>query len=556
MKLLLAIVLGSSVLACRGPDVLEDSADRAADLVLREKGAELESRESTVVRPDPATPAAPAPVPEPSGTRTGSGVPEGAKPGEPASLGGGLAGADSSPQAAGSARAPRVLSLREALEIAVTSGRDYLARRESLYLTALGLTGTRYEFGPRLTAALSYTFADSGGGAANHGAGATAGVSQILPWGGNVALTASENFADSSDTTSRGAFDAGLAVTLTQPLLRGFGREVSQEALTQAERDTLYAIREFELFREDYSIRVASSYYDLVQQKQTVENQRRNMENLAEERRKAEALFQVGRKPELELLRARRSELTSKNDLIEAEEGLRLALDRFRIFLGLSAEDRVDVRPEEPAFVEIDYDVSSAIQCALANRLDLLNEKERLEDAARSLRISKNGLLPDLTLNAGYDLAADADPSFAGQDLDRESYSAGLNLSIPVDRVLDRNAWRSARIRYRQALRGFELFKDELVVSVQSTFRELERRKQSVEIQKELIADQEKNVRIAQLLFEQGDNSNRDVVEAQQSLLDAKNSLIREQVSYEIARLGLLRDLGVLFIDANGAWKE
>jgi outer membrane protein TolC len=556
VKLLLAIVLGSSVLACRGPDALEDSADRAADLVLREKGAELESRESTVVRPDRATPAASAPVPEAPGTRTGSGVPEGAKPGEPASLGGGQAGADSSPQAAGSARAPRVLSLREALEIAVTSGRDYLARRESLYLTALGLTGTRYEFGPRLTAALSYTFADSGGGAANHGAGATAGVSQILPWGGNVALTASENFADSSDSTSRGAFDAGLAVTLTQPLLRGFGREVSQEALTQAERDTLYAIRDFELFREDYSIRVASSYYDLVQQKQTVENQRRNMENLAEERRKAEALFQVGRKPELELLRARRSELTSKNDLIEAEEGLRLALDRFRIFLGLSAEDRVDVRPEEPAFVEIDYDVSSAIQCALANRLDLLNEKERLEDAARSLRISKNGLLPDLTLNAGYDLAADADPSFAGQDLDGESYSAGLNLSIPVDRVLDRNAWRSARIRYRQALRGFELFKDELVVSVQSTFRELERRKQSVEIQKELIADQEKNVRIAQLLFEQGDNSNRDVVEAQQSLLDAKNSLIREQVSYEIARLGLLRDLGVLFIDANGAWKE
>jgi outer membrane protein TolC len=107
-----------------------------------------------------------------------------------------------------------------------------------------------------------------------------------------------------------------------------------------------------------------------------------------------------------------------------------------------------------------------------------------------------------------------------------------------------------------QARRSFEQFQDELVVSVQSTFRELERRKQSVEIQKELIADQEKNVRIAQLLFEQGDNSNRDVVEAQQSLLDAKNSLIREQVSYEIARLGLLRDLGVLFVDENGVFKE
>jgi len=212
--------------------------------------------------------------------------------------------------------------------------------------------------------------------------------------------------------------------------------------------------------------------------------------------------------------------------------------------------------PEEPPFVAIDYDVNSAIECALKNRLDFLNERERLEDAARSLRISKDGLLPDLTLTAGYNLAADADASFAHQGLDRESYSAGLNLSLPVDRVLDRNAWRGARIRYQQALRSFDLFKDELVVSVQSTFRQLERRRQSVEIQKELIVDQEKNVRIAQLLFEQGDNSNRDVVEAQQSLLDASNSLIREQVSYEIARLGLLRDLGVLFIDEHGVWKE
>jgi outer membrane protein TolC len=301
---------------------------------------------------------------------------------------------------------------------------------------------------------------------------------------------------------------------------------------------------------------VASSYYDLVQQKQTVENQRRNMQNLAEERRKADALFKVGRLTELELLRAKRSELTSKNDLIEAEESLRLALDRFRIFLGLPDNDHVDVQPEEPTFVAVSYDVNSAIECALKNRLDLINRREQLDDSARHLRIAKQDLLPDLNFDAGFTVASDVNPSFANQGLDRESYSAALRLGIPIDRTLDRNSWKSARISYMQARRSFEQFQDELVVSVQSTFRELERRKQSVEIQKELIADQEKNVRIAQLLFEQGDNSNRDVVEAQQSLLDAKNSLIREQVSYEIARLGLLRDLGVLFVDENGVFKE
>lgn len=546
MKVTLALVACSTAvlcgvpLACRGPDALEASADRDVEEILAQKRREsVDRREQTVVQPARRS------ATEPAGASAADG---GDDPGPAAARAG---------QAAVAAPPPlRVLTLREALEIAVASGRDYVARKESLYLTALGLTGTRYDFGPRLTAALGYTFANSDSSAASHGASATAGLSQRLPWGGEFSLDARQAFADSGASSSPRSFDAGLAIALTQPLLRGFGSEVANEALTQAERSTLYAIREFELFREDYSIRVASSYYDLVQQKQTVENQRRNMENLAEERRKAEALFQVGRKPELELLRAKRSELTSKNDLIEAEESLRLALDRFRIFLGLESDVRVDVRPEEPKFVAVDFDVQSAVQCALVNRLDLLTRKDQLEDSERGLRITRNGLLPDLNLSAGFGLNADPDPSFANQALDRESFNAGLSLSLPIDRTLDRNAWRSARIAHQQARRDFDQFQDELVVSVQSTFRELERRKQSVEIQKELIVDQEKNLRIAQLLFEQGDNSNRDVVEAQQSLLDAKNSLIREQVSYEIARLGLLRDLGILFIDERGVWKE
>ncbi len=534
MKLATTVLLCTALAACQSAHELESAADREVADILSEKSADsVDRRPETVVTPtskgEPQAQVQSGEVTPPS---------QADKP---------VASAPVLQE-----RAPRVLSLHEALGIAVTSGRDYMTRKESLYLTALGLTGTRYEFGPRLTAALSYTFADSDSSAANQALGASAGVEQKLPWGGNVSLNANQDYANSGSN----GYDAGVAIAMTQPILRGFGSEVANEALTQAERSALYAIRDFELFREDFSIRVASSYYDLVQQKQTVENQRRNMDNLAEERRKAEALFQVGRQTELELLRAKRSELNSKNTLIEAEEGLRLSLDRFRIFLGLPDTDRVDVQPEEPSFVGIDYDVNSAIQCALKNRLDLLNEREQLDDAARSLRISKNGLLPDLTLNAGYNVNADAASAFTGQKLDRDSYSAGLTLSLPVDRTLDRNAWKSARIGYQQALRSFDLFKDELVVSVQSKFRELERRRQSVEIQKELIHDQEKNVRIAQILFEKGDNSNRDVVEAQQSLLEAKNSLIAEQVSYEIARLGLLRDLGVLFIDEHGVWKE
>jgi outer membrane protein TolC len=126
---------------------------------------------------------------------------------------------------------------------------------------------------------------------------------------------------------------------------------------------------------------------------------------------------------------------------------------------------------------------------------------------------------------------------------------------VPIDRVRERSAYRQSLIGLAQARRSLEEFEDNLRVEIHSAFRELERRLESLAIQRQLIEDQTKNLRIAELLFERGDNENRDVIEANQSLLDAQNALIDEQVSYEIARLRLMRDLGILFVDETGMWK-
>ena len=445
----------------------------------------------------------------------------------------------------------RELKLTDALEVAITSNRELASQKDALYQSALSLTGTRFQYSPRVTAALAYLFTGGNNAAEAHGLALDGSLAQLLPWGGEAKVS-----AGSSYDSVAGNYSSTVGAHLVQPLLRGAGHEVAWEALTQAERSVVYAIRNFELFRESFAIDVASRFYDLVQQKQALDNQRRNLESQVFGRKQAEALFQVGRVPELEVLRARRSELTSQNSMIEAEESLKLALDRYRIFLGLPDGDTLDVHDEAPAFVEVNYEVDSAVEVALANRLDWLNREEQLEDAQRGVHIAANGLLPDLAFDLGYTRLGDGDPNFTSQRLGTSSYVAGLSLQIPLQQLNERNAYRSAELALASAMRDVAEFKDNLMVSVRATFRELARRKQSLDIQTELIHDQQRNVKIAQLRFEQGNFSNRDVVEAQQSLLDAQNALIREQVAYESARLGLLRDLGILFIDEKGMWKE
>ncbi|MFN0006403.1 MAG: TolC family protein [Planctomycetota bacterium] len=500
----------------------ESQADEAVEAILSEGTARtLGDREETVQRPEVRPPAV-EPAPE---------VPA-APPQAPAGV--------------------EILSLAASLELAIAGNRDHITRKEGLYLNALSLTSTRRTYSPILAAALTYIFAGSDTGQETHTPSLGMSLSKLLPTGGSVSMAAATGFT----TLGEDEFSSSASIRLTQPLLRGAGREVAYEALTQGERNLVYAIRDYELYREDFSIDVARRFYDLVQQRQATENQRRNLEGFVFGRKQAEALYSVGRTSELETLRARRSELTSQNSLIEAEESYHLALDQFRIFLGLPEDRRIEVAPEEPVFVEVNWDVASAVEVARSNRLDLLNRKEQLEDAQRSVRIARNGLLPDLDLTLDYSRSGAADPAFTHQDLNDGSYSAALTLGLPIDRVAERNAYRSSQIGLAQALRSYAEFHDGLEVGVRSTFRELERRKKSLEIQAQLIADQERNAKIAQLRFEQGNFSNRDVVEAQQALLEARNALISEKVDYEIARLRLLKDLGILFIDEKGMWKE
>lgn len=544
--------------ACAGPD-WEREADRDVAEILEDGTRRaLGDREARAARPKARAaepPRAAAGLAAPGAGSDAASKPDVAPTSTPDDASANAAGAADARRDAPNAveaAAPRALSLAEALDTAVRSNRELLGQRESLYQTALGLTGTRYAFSPRVASALGYVFSGTDAGGSSHAATWSASVAQKLVTGGDVSVSGRTAFGSGAGNT----YDASVAIHLTQPLLRGAGRDIAWESLTQAERSLLYAIRNFELFRESFSIDVARRFYELVQQKQALENQRRNLEGFVFGRKQAEALFSVGRTNELEVLRARRSELTSQNSLIEAEESLRLALDRFRIFLGLPDGAHVDVQDEEPAFVPVDFDVESAVAVALENRLDWLNQREQLEDARRGVRIAKNGLLPNLELSLDYGLGTGTSSTFGGRPLDDGNYGAALSLDLPLQRTNERNSYRSSQLALASAERGVAQFHDDLVASVRSTFRELARREQSLAIQEQLIADQVRNAKIAQLRFEQGDFSNRDLVEAQEALLEARNALIQEKVAYEIARLGLLKDLGILFIDEKGMWKE
>jgi len=532
--LVCATLCAALLAACFGPAGYVASADEEVGGILGERFDEvLGSREATVRHPDPLPP-----------------EPEDSVQDVLAQVDDGVEGSGELIQ----------LDLEGALAQAVTGGREFINQQELVYLQALGLTLTRYSFGPILDTTVSLLWSDTEKTASSTTLSSSFGISEILPTGGTLDFSLFASGMNTGGSPAPGVSDplysSDARLTFSQPLLRGAGYEVSHESLTQAERDLIYAVRDFELFREDFAIGIARDFFDLVSQKQRLVNIEQNYRDALFDKNKADALRQVDRNQDEDVFRARRQLVNAESDLLQARTNYKVSVDSFKIRIGLPADARVEILVEEPPFQPVRLDADSAVDVALHNRLDVTTDADGLDDARRGLRIARDGLRTDLDLVLGIGGSGAGGSGVGSASPDTLDSTASLVLSLPVDRKSERNAYRSAMISLDRAMRDHDLLLDNVERDVRDQLRVLRTAEQDIELQRQQIEQDQRAVAISEIRVEAGEADNRELIDARQSLVDAQNRLIDLKAGHFIARLRLLRNLGILFIDEDGMWHE
>lgn len=549
---LLALVASGA--GCTG-SAYHDEADRAVDSILREFDRKaLADRANSVVMPKPA---APDPDPAAAPDATPSDDPATASPTDSAAVPASVPSGDPIAPTSAAAEPPReplVLDLKKTLQIAVTSSREYVTRKESLYLSGLGFSLTRFNYGPQYSSAVNYVWGDGDGTADTSSVGGSFGVSQLLPTNGTLGLSTGIGKTMNRDDGGGGDdWSTSTGISLTQPLLRGAGYDQYRETLTQAERGMVYSVRDFELFRQDYVIQITEQFFNLVAQKRQLANSADDLDSALFDERRTEALKQVERQLEEDVVRARRRRLDTEQQVNDARVDLQRALERFLIQLGLDPRTPVELIEEEPPFERVSFDPASAVEVALHNRLDVKTERDGVDDAERQFRLARDNLLPDLNLNASYG-SSGAGRTTRGAFPDTWSRSASVSLEIPLQTIDRRNAWRQAEISIEQTRRSWSAFLDDLRSDVEDQLRALANTDRQLELDEQSLAQEARSVRRQELLLERGDASNRDLLEARQALVKSKNAIIGRKVDQLIQRLRVYRSLGILFIGEDGSW--
>lgn len=477
----------------------------------------------------------------------------------------------------------RVLSLPEALKIAVRHSRIYQNSREQLYLTALSLTLSRHEFAPIF----------AGGGTGNYAVQTAQTVALVPdPVTGETIEVLSDNLAEQQSVHATGnvgvswlirgigklsaafttdflRFLAGnpstitssqIGATLTRPLLRNAGYKADIENLTQAERDLLYQLREFVRFRKNFSVLIASAYYSVLGNRDAVRNSFLNLQSSRRTGDRTRALAAEGRTAQSDLGRIEQQELSAENAWVSAARVYQRALDDFKIQLGIPVEARIVLDDRELQELKIrhpDLQVEESIQIALAARLDYQNARDELVDSGRKVKLAADQFKPQLDLLATAGFASpQEDHGFAVPDPDRYNWSAGASLDLPLERMAARNSYRAALIAQQRAARNLDQQRDQIQLQVRDSWRTLEQARRTYQISEIGVKLAERRVEEQELLAELGRAKALDQVDAQNDLVSSKDQLTQALVAHTIARLQFWDNMGILYIKDNGRWQE
>lgn len=443
------------------------------------------------------------------------------------------------------------LDLFRSLEYAVQHSRIYQSQMEELYLAALTVTLERHLFEPRFFAntALRYE-----GGQADVDyrsalvATGQAGVRQRLPYGGEIVASGLVQFVNTLNDNTADGESAELALTGTIPLLRGAGM-VAREGLITSERQLVYAVRDFELFRRQFAVDVASAYFQILTSQQRVLNRRTNYNNLSSLLERTRALYAAGRISFLEVQRSGQALYTAEASLIDAEASLENTVDDFKLLLGMDVETELQVLPAALDVNVPEVEKRDVIKLAHTYRLDVQTQRDLIDDANRRVKVATNALLPDLDLTGGASVGNRTGTPARQFDARTGEYNVGVQLDLPVDRLAERNGYRRSLIEVDRAQRALQQLLDSVAADVRTRVRAIRSAEASLQIQQRSIELAQRRLEYSTELLKEGKVNSRDVVEAQQSLLTAQDAFESARSTLQIEILRFLRDTGTLRVD-------
>ena len=395
----------------------------------------------------------------------------------------------------------------------------------------------------------------------------SAGVQQLLPTGGNYRAewTTSRSTSAGGGTTVNPQYPAHLSFAFGQPLMRDFGIDINRRGITIARNNLGITEGQFRTVLMDTVSGVNQAYLNLVYARRNIDVVKESLFLARDQARITQIRIDVGASAPLDILQPRVTIATSEELLIRAVASVRNAEDTLRALLNLpqSEWDRPIIPTDAVTYTPIQIDFQTAVQQAMANRPEVLQQRLVTENAKVQALYTRNQVLPAVDLIAGYGLRALAGRRFDESvsppvstsvpysnnfeqifGLDFPSWNVGFNFAMPIRNIGARANARAAELDLEQTRASQAQTEQNIAVQVRAAARTVDEFAQTIAATGAARETAERNVEAERKRYENGMTTNFQVLEVQQQLSDARVRELQALVGYNQAVAAYHRAVG------------
>jgi outer membrane protein TolC len=357
--------------------------------------------------------------------------------------------------------------------------------------------------------------------------------------GGIFSLTADLTHSDDSylDGYELPRWGHGVRAAYELPVLEGFGMDVTTANLRRSEIDHHRSLLQYERDVKDLIVDVVSGYYSVQRSLLLIDEREEALERAKEQLRAAKIREEEGEVAPLDVFRSELQVRRSEPPVILTRNALNTGLNSLRLLIGVDPSLTIEVPPDEVAYATEETDMEGARQSALTSRLDLKIAGLDVEDAEIDYTVSRNALLPSLSLAAGanfQDYDDDLEHVFTYAD---SNVGVGVFFSVPLGggRIGDLERYRRAKLALKNGQLFYEQKRREVVTEVEDAVRLARTLEADVASLKRAVDVAQQTYEMSQVSYEGGLISAFDLSQAQENLTFARTQWVEEVIDYLIA---------------------
>ena len=435
-------------------------------------------------------------------------------------------------QAVDTTAVPAVLSLEDALRIALSENASVKVADMEIERTGYARKGTYASLFPQVSGSGSYQrtikkqvmYMDFDIGGMSSGGGGGIEVGRWNTW------------------------SAGISASM--PLVNA----QLWKNLQISEENVELAVEKARSSRLETVNQVKQAFFSCLLAKEAFEVYKSAYENALANCEQIQRRFNAQKASELDLTRAKTTLANAIPNVYDAESSVILALWQLKAVMGVSLDANIDVAGDLDDYAEhMLYDLYTSGDLSLEDNSTMRQLALQAEQLADAIKVQQYAYLPTLSLSFNYSLNAMTN-DFKFSEYKWSPYSfVGLSLSVPIFSGGQRlNAVRQARVQAQELNVQRADTERQLKIAIRQYLNQMETAMKSYSSARSAVETAQKAYDIAAKSYDVGRSTLTDLNDAQYALIQSQLGVCQAIYTFVIAKAGLENTLGADFIDAEG----